>query len=673
MSRNGKAASSAHSAPDYTRMSTAERRQHAERLRIQDGQTAEQADAEVGLVKSRRGRRNYQQGEARGGDVVAEYQYLDEHGEPYLQVERTTDKQFPQSYWNGKTWKPGKPKGPKIPYFLPSLLKATVAEPVFITEGEKDAESVMNLELTATCASEGAGKWTPDLNKWFAGRKRIYVLADNDADGARHAWQVASNLVAVADDVRIVNLPGLPDKGDVSDWIAAGHTREELLAECDKAPIFQPWLARCQTNSRGVPLANLANAMMALRSDPALAELIAFDEMERAPLLLAPLPGEERERFIVRPLADADVTAIQEWIQLHGIASVGRDTIHQAVDLRARERAFHPVRDYLDRLVWDREPRVEQWLTAYLGAEDTPYVAAVGRMFLLAMIARIDNPGCQADYVPVLEGDQGDLKSTALRILASDRWFSDQLPPLESKDASQHLRGKWLIEVAELHRTMSNKVEVEAVKAFITRRVERYRPSYGRHDVHEPRQCVLVGSTNRDDYLRDETGNRRFWPVRCGAIDIAALRRDRDQLFAEAVSLYRDGGQWWPDRDFERAFIRPQQDARYDVDEWEGMIAAFLADVADGVKLKDIALASLGFDSAGGRARIGRAEQNRIKAALKRLGWKRGPQRDGYTLWVRGPGAAQRSEKAAEAPAGQVATSERDPDPIRADHADDPM
>ena len=505
-------------------MSSAERRQrHAERLHYRDGLTWEQAEAEVGF-KKRRYKNGYPHGEERGGEVVDEYIYLDEHGEPYLKVERTSEKQFPQSHWTGKAWQPGKPKGPKVPYFLPSLLRTTVDEAVFITEGEKDAESVMDLELTATCASEGAGKWTPDLNKWFEGRQKVFVFEDNDAKGRNYARQVATNLVNVAAEVRIVSLPGLGQGKDVSDWLAAGHTKEELLAECDKAPVFQPWLARCQTNKGGVPLPNLANVMLALRADPAIAELVGFDDMERAPILLGPVPGADATGFAPRPLTDADVTAIQEWIQLHGLHSVGRDVFHQAVDLRAHECSFHPVRRYLDALEWDGSPRVEGWLTAYLGAEDADYVHAVGRMFLLAMVARVYQPGCQADYVPVLEGDQGDLKSTALRTLASDQWFSDQLPPVESKDASQHLRGKWLIEVAELHRTMGSKVEVEAVKSFITRRTERFRPSYGRHEVHEPRQCVLVGSTNKDRYLRDETGNRRFWPVRCGVIDIGALR-----------------------------------------------------------------------------------------------------------------------------------------------------
>ncbi|MGL5168975.1 MAG: phage/plasmid primase, P4 family [Afipia sp.] len=187
----------------------------------------------------RRPKWSYGSGEALLGNVIVEFCYNLPDGEPYLLVQKTEDKQFRQSHWDGNGWKPGKPRGPKIPYMLPNLLQSSDEEPVFICEGEKDAETVIDLGLVGTSASEGAGKWTKDLNRWFERKAVAYILSDNDEYGRRHAAKVARNLALIVPDVRIINLPGLEEGEDVSDWIQKGGTREELLRLATSAHKFE--------------------------------------------------------------------------------------------------------------------------------------------------------------------------------------------------------------------------------------------------------------------------------------------------------------------------------------------------------------------------------------------------------------------------------------------------
>lgn len=395
--------------------------------------------------------------------------------------------------------------------------------------------------------------------------------------------------------------------------------------EIYREPGKPAWLKDCILNGFGKPLPNLANALTVLRA--VLPNSFAYDEMLCAPMLMKAVADESG--FGPRPLTDVDVGVIQERLQTLGLDRIGKDTMHQAIDVRAYECRFNPVRDYLEELEWDGTERLTGLFPVYFGAELSPYTERVGLMFLVSMVARIFDPGCKADHMPIIEGPQGALKSTACRILGAD-WFSDHLPDVAGgKDISQHLRGKWLIEVAEMHAM--SKADATLLKAFITRTTERYRPSFGRKEVIEPRQCIFIGTTNREVYLRDETGGRRFWPIKAGQIDIDALTRDRDQLFAEAVKCHRAGVCWWPDKDFEREYIMPEQAERYEADTWEETIASFI-DVRTKVTIGEVAREALRIDT----PRIGTADQRRIAAALEQLGWKRlNKDWKGIRWWVK--------------------------------------
>jgi hypothetical protein len=401
------------------------------------------------------------------------------------------------------------------------------------------------------------------------------------------------------------------------------HGQRELKRIWNKAPAASAsWLAEVQCDPRGIPHNNVYNAALALRADPAYVGRFAYDEMLCADV----------QRPDWRPVSDTDVTAAQEYLQGCGLERIGKDAMHQAVELVARENRFHPVRDHLVALQWDEWPRLYRWLHTYLGAEDNSYHRYIGSMFLIMMVARIFEPGCKADYMLVLEGPQGIGKSSACRVLAGP-WFSDSLPELlfAGKDVAQHLRGKWVVEVPEM--AALDRAEASALKAFLTRDVERYRPSYGRKEVIEPRQCCFIGTTNKTAYLRDETGGRRFWPVKTGNIDIAALIRDRDQLFGEVVHRYRQGVRWWPNSRDENTLIAPEQENRFEDDAWEDAIKDYLRlEGPDRVTLLRIARDALRIET----PRIGTADQRRIRNVLIRLGWKEGKRTEMARWWVRG-------------------------------------
>jgi predicted P-loop ATPase len=234
-------------------------------------------------------------------------------------------------------------------------------------------------------------------------------------------------------------------------------------------------------------------------------------------------------------LSDAICRALRdEMIARHGV-DFGLENVQQAAERACEANRFDPVLDYLDSLVWDGISRIDRWMTTYLGAEDTPLNRAIGCKLFLALVRRARKPGCKFDNVVVLEGPQGSGKSSALRILAGDDNFSDQpLLHLETRAQQEAIQGVWLHELSELAGL--RRTEVETVKAFISKTADNSRPAYGRFRIDQPRRVVFAGTTNDSEYLKDATGNRRFWPVATGKIDLAALQRDRDQLFAEAAA-----------------------------------------------------------------------------------------------------------------------------------------
>lgn len=380
-----------------------------------------------------------------------------------------------------------------------------------------------------------------------------------------------------------------------------------------------------RTNLRHDPIADEENVRLLLEHESNLQGMARFNEFSGELILARPITSDRDlvgERGIPRPWSDADTATLQTFIQKHYIPKIAREKIDAIVSMHARQRsAFHPVRDYLQSLTWDGVPRLDTWMRDYWGAAKQPaeYLAAVGAAWMISAVARIMEPGCQADYALVLEGSQGIRKSTALRILSGDDYFSDSLPAdLSHKDARDHLRGKWIVELPELAQFKRN--EIETVKAFITRRYEQYRPSYGRHEIRFPRQCVFAGSTNDEAYLVDTTGNRRFWVIACGGVDLEALKRDRDQLWAEAVARHRKGERWYLTQ-AQEALAASEAAARVAHDPWTADVERT---VMDSLKGPDVSPGEvMHFMNLPTTERHAR-NAGRVGSVLVTLGWKRG-------------------------------------------------
>jgi predicted P-loop ATPase len=316
--------------------------------------------------------------------------------------------------------------------------------------------------------------------------------------------------------------------------------------------------------------------MILISSMPELAGNIAYNEFSNNITIVGDVPFLPATRTGTE-WRNGDDASLTGWLQVQRF-NMSIANIKASILPASRYFTFNPVKEYLEGLQWDNKQRIGAWLTTYLSVEASEYSMAVGKRWLISAVSRILDPGCQADCMLVLEGDQGIRKSTAMRILGGE-YFTDELAGLGTKDSSQQLQGAWIIEMSELDTL--TKSEAAEAKAFISRRVDRFRPPYGSVVEKFPRQCIFCGTVNQDTYFKDETGGRRFWPVKCSLIDVEQLAQDRDQIWAEAVECYKRGDVVYLDtKDLEEAAAEEVR-KREHVDVWHDSVMDYIGVMAE--------------------------------------------------------------------------------------------
>jgi hypothetical protein len=447
------------------------------------------------------------------------------------------------------------------------------------------------------------------------------LLADI-AGGKLPARRTAMDIAKAAD------LAGLPDAAEIVFPLFGQDPPKTTKRKAPRAPADADEFERSEI---GQIIKSERNVLLALRKAGV---AMRYDEFADR-YLITGLDGYGPV------LSDHALDELYLLIQREYLFKPSKDDFDRIVLAYARRKRFHPVRDYLAKLEWDGIERLDNWLSVYGGAEDDALTRAVGRIVLIAAIRRIRRPGVKFDEMLVIEGDQGTLKSSAVAALSPNPdWVTDSLSlSAEEKVVIEQTAGKWLAEIGEL--SGYRKREVEHIKAFLSRQVDSARLAFGRLRVDRPRQFIAIGTTNEKNYLIDDTGDRRFWPVRIKAFNVAKIVENRDQLWAEAAHWEAEGEsirlpvELWPD-------AAERQAERKEEDEWTAVLGAWLAaESRDSrslfahsqngfrITMAEVAKGALGIE----RDKLDPAVQKRLARCLKAAGWHMSQKSNGQRYW----------------------------------------
>lgn len=576
-----------------------------------------------------------------------------------------------------QAWKYKAPAEPRPLYGLQRLARPADG-PIYIVEGEKCADALHEALGAPVLTWQGGAKvphksdWTPlrglHLVLWpdadSQRDKSTRELLPGDKQPGMQAMRLVQRLCLALDctvDVVDVGTPGTkPDGWDCADAIADGWNAQQLRdfmshlvsaaespepapasrdPKAEPAPTHdpgEPWRDKLIW-SKGQVRECVPNAITILSQHEAWRGVVGYDEFsDRIVKLQHPPYDPTGARSVLNnEWSDIDDTMAAAWIAQHEGCVVSSSMIAEAINVVARLNGFHPVRSYLAELgPWDRTERLDHWLADHLQVKPSEYTSLVGRWFVMAMVARVLQPGVKFDYCLVLEGKQGRMKSTALRTLAGE-WFSDTELDLANKDSMSAIKGKWLHEFGEMGSIARS--ESQRQKSFLSRQFDEYRPVYGRREVRCPRQVCFAGTTNEWAWQKDPTGGRRFWPVEVvDEVNIEGLRNIRDDLFAEAYARVLAHERFWPTADEQREIFDPEQLTREAPNAFAELLSAWLDDPMTSAEftMADACVKGLKLDAKG----ITRDIETRVGMALAKLSCERFEKRSAAVrFWYRKP------------------------------------
>ena len=397
-------------------------------------------------------------------------------------------------------------------------------------------------------------------------------------------------------------------------------------------PNYETWKERliCKENGALVK-GSLRNVILMLEHHQSYEGVFKLNEFDQEIYVCKPTPWDDLSAFYVRKLQDNDITQCAAEIEAFGLSSDG-GKVFSAIKVVAERSSFHPAREYFDGLKWDGVCRLEKWLPYYMGAEDDDldYLAFAGKKWLTAAVKRVYEPGCKFDHVLVAEGKQGKGKSTAFEYLATfgrdkqESYFSDniKISDIQNKDTILLLQGSIIVELAEM--AGFNKKEDDEIKGWITIKEDRCRVPYGRTISTFPRQFVLCATVNNYEYLKDPTGNRRYWPFKANSIDLEAIKTDREQLWAEAVHYYKQGMYIGPTpEEIKLAEVAQQKRLSIDPLEDDVMEALSKCNWQSAVKLADV-LREMGFNM---KDRADSRLSGKVMKILRQNGYENEPRK----------------------------------------------